>query len=204
MLYLGMGSNKDNNDSKAKLFKKALIRSSDARAAGIHPAMLSYYEKKGVLERIGRGLYRNKQVEFDVTFEWEELVNNVLSIPHGVVTGISALALYDLTEEIARQHWIAVPNDTSIGKRPNVKIVRLRNHELGISKIKIGDAEVPIYNLERTLIDAFRLLSVEAAIKALREAFKPARKQKPDLKKLADYAKQLRVKIDPYLLMVTT
>ena len=131
---------KNNSDNKAKLFKKPLIRSSDARAAGIHPAMLSYYEKQGLLERIGRGLYRNKQVEFDVTFEWEDLVSLVLSIRHGVVTGISALALYELTEEIPRLHWIAVPNDTSSSKRPNVKIVRLRNHELGITKIKIGDA----------------------------------------------------------------
>lgn len=191
-------------EDKAKLLKLPLIRSEDARAAGIHPAMLSYYEKKGILERIGRGLYRNKEVELDVTFEWEELVNNVLSIPHGVVTGISALALYDLTEEIPREYWIAVPNDTSVGKRPNVRVVRLRNHELGITKIKVGDVEISIYDLERTLVDAFRLLSVEAAIKALKEAFKPQRKQKPDLKKLAEYAKQLRFKIEPYLLMVTT
>lgn len=197
-----MGPKKNTN--KAMLFEKPLIRSADARAAGIHPAMLSYYEKQGLLERIGRGLYRNKQVEFEVNFEWEDLVTLVLSIPHGVITGISALALYGVTEEIPRLHWIAVPNDTSIGKRSNVKIVRLRNHELGITKIKIGDAELPIYNLERTLVDAFRLLSVEVAIKALKEAFKPQRKQKPDLKKLAAYAKQLRVKIDPYLLMVTT
>lgn len=170
----------------------------------MHPAMLSYYEKKGLLERIGHGLYRNKQVAFDVTFEWEDLVNNVLSIPHGVVTGISALALYELTEEIPRQHWIAVPNNTSAGDRTNVKIVRLRNHELGITKINIGDAEVPIYDLERTLVDAFRLLSIEVAIKALKEAFKSGRKQKPNLKRLADYSKTLRVKIAPYILMVTT
>jgi len=193
-----------NKEGKAKLLKLPLIRTADAKAAGIHPAMLSYYEKKGVLERIGRGLYRNKQVEMDVTFEWEDLVNNVLSIPHGVVTGISALALYELTEEIPRQHWVAVPNETSIGKRPNVRIVRLRNHDLGITKIKVGDVEVPIYDLERTLVDAFRLLSVEAAIKALKEAFKQHRMQKPDLKKLAEYAKILRFKIDPYILMVTT
>lgn len=191
-------------EDKARLLKQPLIRSSEARAVGIHPAMLSYYEKKGLLERIGRGLYRNKKVELDVTFEWEELVNNVLSIPHGVVTGISALALYNLTEEIPRQHWIAVPNDTSVGKRANVRIIRLRNHELGIAKIKVGDVEVPIYDLERTLVDAFRLLSVEAAIKALKEAFKSQRKQKPDLKKLVEYAKQLRFKMEPYLLMVTT
>ena len=44
------------NANKAKLFAKPLIRAADARTVGIHPAMLSYYEKQGLLERIGRGL----------------------------------------------------------------------------------------------------------------------------------------------------
>ncbi len=189
---------------KTKLMQKPLISSLDARAAGIHPATLSYYKKKGVLERISRGLYRNTQVDFDIDFEWEDLVENVLSIPHGVVIGISALALYEITEEIPRKYWIAIPNKTSAQKRPLVKIVRLRNHELGITKKKIGDVEVPIYNIERTLVDAFRLLPIEVAIKALKMAFKLPLKQRPDLKKISQYAKELRVKINPYLLMVTT
>lgn len=200
-----MGIKKPNlNPNKKKLFRTLLIRSSDAKAAGIHPAMLTYWTKKGLLERIDRGLYRNKQIQGEVSFEWEDLVHVALSIPDGVIAGISALALYGLTEEIPRLHWIAVPNKTSIAARPNTKILRLRSHSLGITKIKIGDVEVPIYNIERTLVDSFRLLSIEAAIKALKEAFKPHNKNKPDLRKLAEYARKLRVKIQPYILMVTT
>jgi len=195
--------------TKAKLNKNSflrspLLRASEARAVGIEPAMLSYWEKKGILERINRGLYRNMQVQSDITFEWEDLVYTTLSIPHGVVAGISALALYGLTEEIPRFHWIAVPNETSVGDRPNTKILRLRNHALGITQIKVGNVEVPIYDLERTLVDAFRLLSIEAAIKALKEAFKPHQEQKPELRKISSYAKKLRVDIQPYILMVTT
>src|SRR4051812_10895878 len=98
--------------NKETLLKTHLIRASDAREAGIHPAMLAYWTKKGILERIDRGLYRNKQVHAEITFQWEDLVHTVLSIPHGVITGISALSLYGLTEEIVRFHWIAVPNGT--------------------------------------------------------------------------------------------
>ena len=195
--------------TKAKLNRNSflqapLLRASEARAAGIEPAMLAYWEKKGILERMNRGLYRNKQIQSDIPFEWEDLVYTTLSIPHGVVAGISALALYGLTEEIPRFHWIAVPNGTSVVDHPNTKILRLRNHALGITQIKVGSIEVPIYDIERTLVDAFRLLSIEAAIKALKEAFKPQQKRKPDLRKISAYAKKLRVDIQPYILMVTT
>ena len=122
---------------------------------------------------------------------------------NGVVTGISALTLYEITEEIPRQHWISVPNSTSIGKRLNTRIIRQRNHELGISSISIGDIEIPVYDLERTLVDAFRLLSIEAAIKALKFAFKSP-EHKIDLRKLSQYSKELRHNIDEYILMVTT
>lgn len=186
-----------------ELLDRPLVTSKDLRDHGYNPGLLSYYESKGLIERVGRGLYRNATHPPEIDFQWEDLAYTVLSIPNGVVTGVSALALYDITEEIPRQHWIAVPHDTSIGKRPNTRIVRQRNHELGISSISVGDIEIPIYNLERTLVDAFRLLSIEAAIKALKAAFKST-DHKPDMKKLSHYAKELRANIDEYILMVTT
>ena len=135
--------------------------------------------------------------------QWEGLAYTVLSIPRGVVTGISALDIYGITDEIPRQYWIAVPHNTSIGIRANTKIIKHRNHGLGISKTSIGDIEIPIYDLERTLIEAFKLLSIETAIKALKLAFNHE-KHKPKIKKINKYSKKLRVSIHEYLLMVTT
>ena len=186
-----------------ELLERPLVSSKDLRENGYKPSLLSYYESKGVLEKVARGLYKNTTHPPEIDFQWEDLAYMVLSIPGGVVTGISALALYGITEEIPRQHWIAVPHATSIGKRPNTRIVRQRNHELGISSISVGDIDIPIYDLERTLVDAFRHLSIEAAIKALKFAFKSP-KHKPDLRKLSQYSKELRHNIDEYILMVTT
>ena len=189
---------------RTELLEQPLITTKAAKEAQVSNALLDYYCKQGKLTKVGRGLYINNEHSPQIDFEWEDLVYNVLSISNGVVTGISALALYELTEEIARFHWIAVPNATSKGDRANVKLIRVRNIELGCTTIKIGDVDVPIFDVERTLVEAFKLTSIETSIKALKMAFAPGSKHKPDTKKMMAYARKLRVKIAPYLMMVTT
>ena len=193
-----------NNRKRDELMAKSLITAKEARLAGVPNSLLDYYCKTGSLSKVGRGIYINTKHAPQIDFEWEDLVYTTLSISNGVITGISALAIYGLTEEVARFHWIAVPNATSKGDRPNLKLVRVRNIELGRTTIKMGDVDVPIFDVERTLVEAFRLASVETAIKALKAAFAPGSKHKPDAKKMLDYARKLHVKIDSYLMMVTT
>lgn len=72
----------------------------------------------------------------------------------------------------------------------------------GLTTIKLGDYEIPIFDKERTLIDSFRLLSRETAIKALKAAWKSSKSL--DLKKINQYAQILHFNITPYLLTVTT
>ena len=187
----------------AKLLKKTLVTSKDFRENGHSPGLLRYYEKKGVIKRKGRGLYSNVQNPPHIEFKWEDLVYAVLSIPNGVITGISALDIYELTDEIPRVHWIAVPHSTSLGFRPIVRIIHTRKHDIGLSSIKLGDVAVPIYEIERVLIDAFKLTDKETAIKALKEAFKSSEKR-ININKLVDYSKKLRTNIIPYLEVVTT
>ncbi len=55
----------------------------------------------------------------------------------------------------------------------------MRQHGLGISKIKIGEIDVPVYDLERSLVEGFKAASPDVAIKALKEAFEPDRKPSP-------------------------
>ncbi len=186
-----------------KLLKKDLISSKDFRENGHPPGLLRYYEKKGLIKRVGRGLYSNIQNPPDIDFKWEDLVYAVLSIPNGVITGISALDIYDLTDEIPREHWIAIPHSTSLGSRSIVRVIHTRNHSIGLSSIKLGNVRVPIYEPERVLVDAFKMTDRETAIKALKEAFKSG-KRRVNINKLIDYSKQLRTNIIPYLEVVTT
>ena len=187
-----------------KLLKKPIFRASEARKAGVQPALLSYYVKKDLIERMGRGVYRGKSAEMDVDFQWEDLAFTVKSVPNGVVCLISALALYDLTEDIPRVHWIAIPHATTSPKRKGAKFIRMRDTKLGRIDVALGGEKIRIFDRERTIVDTFRYLGKETAIKALKSALAKKENEKIDLRKLQDYAKKLRVKLDPYIMAMTT
>ena len=188
----------------SKLLKKVSFTSTEAKEAGVHPSVLSYYVKKGILERIDRGVYRSATQAEEVDFRWEDLIQIISSIPSGVICLITALAIYEITEEIPREHWIAVPNSSKAPVRKMTRIVRMRNMELGLTTIKIGNQSIPIFDVERTIVDSFRYLDIEVAIKSLKMAIANPDIPRLDLIKLTNYAKKLRVNINPYLLTVTT
>jgi predicted transcriptional regulator of viral defense system len=125
------------------------------------------------------------------------------SISESVICLISALVIYDLTDQVMREIWLAVPHKSHPPKRPNTRIVRMRNIDLGRTSISLGEYRVQIFDRERCIIDAFRYLSKEIAIKALQRYFQ-GKAAKPDPKKLGAYAKKLRVNITPYILSCTT
>jgi len=188
----------------APLLKEAIFKASDARLRGIPSRMLAHFCKKGLIERIGRGLYRVVEASSGIALDFEELVLIASSIPRGVVCLISALSYYGLTDQITREYWIAVPNTDKKPKRLHVRIVRMRNMSLGLTSAKIGKYKVKIFDRERTVVDSFRHLSDEIAIKALQSYLKSSSGHKPDLPKLSKYAKALRININPYIMALTT
>ena len=162
------------------------------------------YCQKGLIERVSRGLYRVVDVSSGINFDFEDLVLTASSIPRGVVCLISALCYYKLTDQIMREYWIAVPNADKSPKRPHTRIIRMRNITLGQVVLKMGKCKIKIFDRERTVVDAFRYLSHEIAIKALQAYLKPSRNLKPTLVKLSAYAKALRINITPYIMALTT
>ncbi len=178
--------------------------SQRARDVGVSAALLSYYVKIGVIQRLGRGIFRGINAPTVGDFRVEDLANSVTCIKNGVICLISALVLYGLTEEIPREHWIAISNRTRHrAANAFIKIIRVRNIELGKSFIKMNGINLPIFDRERTIVDAFRYLGKETALKALKLALTKKRKDKIEIKKLRKYAKILRVKIEPYILALS-
>jgi predicted transcriptional regulator of viral defense system len=180
-----------------------LFTAADAEKQDVPRHVLAYLVKRGTLERIYPGAYRFSQYEPEVEFQWENLALVAFSIPDGVICLISALCYYDLTDQIMREVWIAVPHASYPPKRPNTRIIRMRNIKLGKIEITLGEYNVHIFDRERCVVDAFRYLSKEIAIKAIQRYFQST-KHKPDPKKLGAYAKTLRVNITQYILSYTT
>ena len=188
----------------APLLERPYFTSREAREMGVHSAVLSHYVKTGHLKRIQRGVYQKANYQNPAAFRWEDLVKAVSSVKNGVVCLISALAIYDLTDEIPRQHWIAIRHDTSVKANRGVRIVRYRDIELGKTRIELEGTLIPIFDRERTIVDAFRMLSREIAIKALKAALAQGGKNRIDLVKLQEYARRLQCTIEPYLMSMTT
>jgi len=186
------------------LLKRTFFSAKEAAVKGIPSHALSYFCKLGIIETVSHGLYRPVHGSSQEDAQWEDLILTAKSIPQGIICLISALCVYGLTDQIMRQSWIAIPNRVKRPKRPHLRVVRLRNMTLGKTKIKLGKSTVNIFNRERTIIDAFRLLSHEVAIKALKAYLSWTEGYKPDLKKLQEYARLLRVEIHPYVLALTT
>lgn len=171
---------------------------------GIPSRMLNYFCSKGLIERVSRGVYKVKDIRFGQDIEWEDLALTAMSIPNGIICLISALCYYDLTDEIMREFWIAVPHSTTSPKRTLTRIIRMRNITLGQSTAKIGKYDLKIFDRERTVVDAFRYLDKEIAIKALQLYLSQNKNVKPNIKKLLRYAKALRVNLTPYIQAITT
>jgi predicted transcriptional regulator of viral defense system len=186
------------------LLSQPSFTAKEAKNLGVPVAILSYYVKAGQLKRIRHGVYQAINYQNPEAFRWIDLIEVVHSINGGVICLISALAVYDLTEEIPRQHWIGIRHGTSARSSRQIKIVRFRHLDLGKIEIELEGTRVPIFDRERTIIDAFRLLSRETAIKALKSALAQGGKNRLDLIKLEAYAKKLQFDISPYLLSITT
>lgn len=181
-----------------------VFTASQARAAGIPSRMLAHFCKKGVIERVTRGVYKGSEAKMEIDFRWEDLALMAMSIPNGVICLISALCYYGLTDQIMRQFWIAIPHASKSPQRPKTRIIRIRNIELGQTDIQLGTARLKIFDKERTVVDSFRYLSKEIAIKALQAYLRQTGSAKPDLNKLRKYAKTLRVDIHPFIMALTT
>lgn len=184
----------------APILKNRSFTAKEALTLGVSSATLSYYVKTGKLKRVCKGIYCGVDNEQLLDSKWSDLVDSLSSIQSGIICLISALDIYNLTEELPRQHWIGIRHGTSVKRTKQIKIIRFRDIELGKTEINLDGIIFPIFDQERTIVDAFRLLSRETAIKALKAALARGGKYRLDLAKLELYAKKLRFNITPYLL----
>ncbi|MES2614624.1 MAG: type IV toxin-antitoxin system AbiEi family antitoxin domain-containing protein [Bdellovibrionota bacterium] len=185
------------------LLESPSFSSKEAKAHGVSHNVLAWYVKQGVLTKLGRGLYCKSDSDLpEVEMKHEELIRIMAALPQGVVCLTAALDLYGLTEEFIRSYTIAIQNTCRARKIQHATFFRFRDMDTGRTSIKLGSYEIPIFDRERTIIDSFRLLSIETSIKALKMAWRS--EERIDLRKLHSYADKLRFDILPYLLTVTT
>jgi len=98
-----MVKNRNRYEKARKIFRHhgGVLKMSEALHVGIHRRMLYSMLETGVIERLGRGLYRLADLP---PLGNPDLVSVALKVPNGVICLISALAYHGINRDSA--HFI--------------------------------------------------------------------------------------------------
>ena len=171
-----------------------VLRPRDLDPHGIPRIYLSRLCERGLLDRVGRGLY--VLPDADVS-EHHTLAEACKRVPHGVVCLLSALRFHGLTTQSPFEIWLAIG---SKAWRPQVDYPRLRfvrfsarALEAGVEEHSIEGVHVRVYDPAKTVADCFKFrnkIGLDVALEALRDC---RRQRKCSNDELWHYAKICRV-----------
>lgn len=169
-----------------------VFRSKDAVAAGISWRDLYALRDRGDIIELSRGTF---QLAEAAGIDNIDFVAVCARVPHGMICLNSALAHWELSDEIPAEVHVAVPTGShrpSIDHPPTrVHVFRHATFDLGRLHVTLDQGEqFWISDRERTVADAFRLrhlIGDDLAYGALRSYLRA----RPRLGRLAAYAQQL-------------
>jgi len=182
--------------------RKGILRVKDLHAAGIHPEYLRRLCEKGVLAKIGRGLYMPADAQPSANISLAQAARRV---PHGVVCLLSALRFHGIGTANPFEVWMALARGV---RRPRVEYPPLRTMRFsgkalmeGVERHRIESVQVQVYGPAKTVADCFKYrnkIGLDVALEALRDCLQ-SRKCTRD--QLWQYAKICRVTevMRPYL-----
>ena len=159
---------------------------------GIHRMYLNIMKKKGMIEKVGNGIYIDSSKIEDCYFIFN------LELPNIIYSHMTALYFHDLSIKAPNDKYdITVPNNyfNYKIKDHNVFYVDKDVYELGVTEVKtpMGNI-VKAYDIERCICDIIRSknrMDSEHVKHSIREYVK--RKNK-DLVKLSNYARIMGIK----------
>ncbi len=135
----------------------AVFTYSGARAAGLSAERLYAYRDQGLIEQIGRGLYRWA----DAPLTDRNLLEIAYRVPHGTLCLVTALAHHGLTDRIPDRIDLAIPRGSRIpalDSPVDAHVFAKDTFALGRQELRVGDGFViGLYSPERSLIDMIRL-----------------------------------------------
>jgi predicted transcriptional regulator of viral defense system len=181
---------------------RGIIRVRDLMEQGIHPEYLRRLCEKGLLMKMGRGIYIPADSEISPNVGLAQAAKRV---PHGVVCLLSALQFHNLGTQSPFEVWLAIDRKSARPRvdYPPLRIVRFSGKALteGAEKHKIEGVEVNIFNKAKTIADCFKYrnkIGLDVALEALKDC---RQRRLCTNDQLWEYAKICRVSniMKPYL-----
>lgn len=156
-----------------KRFETRPFRVSEAIAAGVSNTTLHRLRQSGQLTAAGRGVLQLPEAGMGML---SELAVVSARVPRSTICLNSALAFWDLTDEIPKKIHLAVPRGTHLPRIDHpptkVHVFNALTYEVDRQRA-LTDADEPfwIYSPERSVIDAMRMgrwVGHDVALHALR------------------------------------
>lgn len=183
-----------------------VLRPRDLDPHGIPRQYLRILRDRGLVRRVGRGLYIASDAEFT---ENHGLALAAKRMPDGVVCLLSALRFHELTTQSPYEVWMAVGKRTLFSKKATagVRIVRFSGQALtsGVEKHRLEGVPVRIYNPAKTVVDCFKYRNktgLGVALEALRDCWRQRRATMDELWQHAKICRMTNV-MRPYLEFLT-
>jgi predicted transcriptional regulator of viral defense system len=135
----------------------AVFTYSEARTAGLSAERLYAWRDQGILDQVGRGLYRWADAQ-EVDQDLLEIAHRA---PRGTLCLVTALARHGLTDTIPPQVDIAIPRGSrvpALRDTVSVHVFARDTFDVGRDELVIGkNLSIGIYSPVRTLVDVVRL-----------------------------------------------
>jgi predicted transcriptional regulator of viral defense system len=211
---VGTEANTQQNRALSLLRQQGMARLSELARAGVTAATIARMKERGLITRLGRGLYQLPDASLDAHHSLAEAAKRV---PKGIICLVSALAFHELTDTIPSRVWMAIgPKDRRPrAEQPPLQFVRFGPKVLsaGVQEHTIDGVRVRIYSPAKTVVDLFRYRQragrryqkspgLNLALEGLREAL---RQRKATPSEIARYATEAGVwkVVQPYLEAMT-
>lgn len=186
--------------------KEGILRPRDLQSHGIPRLYLRMAADKGLVVRVGRGLYIARGSR---PTQHHSLAQASKRVPHGIVCLLSALRFHDLTTQSPFQVWLAISDKARLPKTdsPPLRIVRFSQKTLAyeVQRRRIDGVSVRIFSPAKTVADCFRYrnkIGLDVALEALREFRRKRRATSDELWQAAKVCRVANV-MRPYLESLT-
>ncbi len=168
---------------EAKLKKLGVFTLKQAEKIGLKQPAISKLVMHNKLNRVGHGIYIHPEGDISQTVGYQ--ITQAKFGPKSAIGGLSALAYYNLIEQVPSQTWVIVePHIRSYEK--SYRLIRTKvSQDVGIKQEK----GYRIVTIERALIEGLKLASKigeRTALTAIRTALS---KRTTTLRKIGDTAR---------------
>lgn len=172
-------------------FNNGYITSKQLTDLGIHRMYLNIMKEKGLIQKVRKGIYIDKNIIEDVFYTFQ------LKYPKTIFSRFTALYFYGLTQVYPSTFDITADSNYNIGN-DNVEysMIRCTKNVLNLGLIKIKTSfgnEINVYDRERCICDIIKyknkldLGQVKKSVKLY------INDKNNDFNKLQDYAQKLNV-----------